>query len=277
MPTDQPFDLRAKLRAVSRALRASYEAESVGGSHTTEKGMRRESVLGQFLARHLPPCYGVSRGEVVAAHGAISRQVDVVVYDAFHAPLLQDSEVSRVFPAECVYAAIEVKPALNRESLAEAVRNVASVKRLDRSAIVEQHGGHRIYHGPKQNPPIFGAVFALESSDVAGRIVPLLAQHHREMPPETWVDCVCVLDQALVYHFCYMVNPLGESLWLPAVLDEDTRLGHYDSKEDTLFLFYLFLLYQLNAKDLFPPDLMSYARGSRLPDPQIYRGTPPPP
>jgi hypothetical protein len=67
------------------------------------------------------------------------------------------------------------------------------------------------------------------------------------------------------------VNPLGEALWRPAVLDPDTRLGHYDSKEDTLFLFYLFLLYQLNSKDLFPPELMLYVRNCRLPDPEIYR------
>jgi len=277
MPTDQPFDLQAKLRAVSRALRASYEADSVGGGHHGEKGLRRDSVLSQFLARHLPPCYGVSRGEVVAAGGAISRQVDVVVYDAFHAPLLQDSPVSRVFPAECVYAAIEVKDNLDHVALAKAVANVASVKTLDRSAIVEQHGGHRILHGPKQNPPIFGAIFALGASDVAKSIVPLLAQHHREMPPETWVDCVCILDRALIYHFAYLVNPLGEALWLPGVLDPDTRLGHYESKEDTLFLFYLFLLHQLNAKDLFPPDLMRYARGGPLPEPILYRGAPPPP
>jgi len=184
MPTDQPFDLQAKFRAVSRALRASYDAEGVGGGHGGEKGLRRDSVLGQFLARHLPPSYGVSRGGVVAANGATSRQVDVVIYDAFHSPLLQDSDVSRVFPAECVYAAVELKPVLNRSTLAEAVSNIASVKRLDRSAIVEQHGGHRIYHGPKENPPIFGAVFAVEAADVPGRIVPYLAQHQRENTPD---------------------------------------------------------------------------------------------
>ena len=127
MPADQPFDLQAKFRAVSRALRASYDAEGVRGGHGGEKGLQRDSVLGQFLARHLPPSYGVSRGEVVAANGAISRQVDVVIYDALRSPLLQDSDVSRVFPAECVYTAIELKPVLNRSTLAEAVSNIASV------------------------------------------------------------------------------------------------------------------------------------------------------
>ncbi|MBM4040387.1 MAG: hypothetical protein FJ290_17915 [Planctomycetes bacterium] len=278
MPPDQPFDLQTKLRALSRALRASYEADSVGGSHAAERGLRRECVLGQFLARHLPPCYGVARGEVVAANGAISRQVDVVVYDALHAPLLQDSPASRVFPAECVYAAIEVKAKLNPAELAAAAANIASVKTLERSAIVEQHGGHRIYHGPKQNPPIFGAIFALDTpSDVAKTIVPLLAHHHRSMPIGSWVDAVCILDRALIYHFAYFTNPLGEALWVPSVIDPDTRLGHYESGDDTLFLFYLYLLYQLNAKDLFPPDLLRYAQTVRVPDPTIYRGSPPAP
>lgn len=277
MSPNQAFDLRAKFRAASRALRASYEADSLGAGHSGEKGLRRESVLAQFLTRHLPPCYGVARGEVVAANGAASKQVDLVVYDALHAPLLQTAEASRVFPAESVYAAIELKDYLNCEALAKGVANIASVKRLDRSAVVEQHGGHRMSPAQRRNPPIFGAVFALDGSDAAQTLMPALAECHRNLPAEMWLDCVCVLDQALLYHFAYLVNAQGQSMWMPSVMDADTRLGHLSLGEDTLFFFYLFLLYQLNVQNLFPPDLMRYARGGPLPQPTMYRGAPPQP
>ena len=271
------FDLRAKFRAVSAALRANYEALGVGGDHRYEKGIRKEDLLCEFLARHLPAKYGVARGEIVAASGGMSRQIDVVIYDAFHAPLLQDSPVSRVFPAESVYAVIELKPLLHLTGLREAIETISSAKALPRSAIVEQHGGHRILHGPRENPPYFAAVFALQSSTLATHIVPQLAELHRHLPLEQHIDCVCSLDRGLVYHFLPHPDLRRLNQWVPTVLREGARLGYYDSADPALLLFYLFLLYQLNAKELFPPDLLQYVRGVDAPRPTIYRPESPAP
>jgi len=262
-------DLAAKFRALSRMLRASYEATSVGGRHPGEKGLRRDSALGDFLRAHLPPRYGVSRGEILDSTGRTSRQIDVVLYDALHAPLLQSTDASRVFPSECVYAAIELKTNLNAKSLDEAFRNIATAKALDRSAIVEQHGGHRIYDGPKQNPPLFGAIFALDSTVKPGHLAKRLLALHSGLPPALWVDAVCILDRSLFYHFALTTDARGVEYWTPTVLSKDSRLGYYISKADTLYLFFLYLLYQINAKDLFPPELMRYARMPDIPGPLI--------
>jgi len=120
---------------------------------------------------------------------------------------------------------------------------------------------------------MFGAIFAIAAGRMGDTIVPALIEHHEVLPRERWVDCVCVLDDTLVYHFC--MDPKGRGLidWVPAVLCEDSHLGYYESGEDTLLLFCLFLLYQLNAKELFPPDLIRYVSGLRLTGPRIhYRG-----
>lgn len=256
-----------RFRAVSRMLRASYDALSAGGRHTTEKGRRREDALIEVLRAYLPPRYAVSRGEIVSAKGQISKQIDVVIYDAFHSPLLQDSESSSIFPVECVYAAIEVKPHLDRSALNAAVENIQSAKALDRSAVVAVHGGHRRYHGPRQNPALFGAVFALDGGDPATSLVPRLAELHGRVPRELWLDCACILDKALIYHFA-RTEDTGD--WVFSTISRASRLGHVELGDDTLLLFYLCLLYQLNSRELFPPDLMCYARGIRPLRPHIH-------
>jgi hypothetical protein len=263
--------LRAKFRAEQRALRAKFDAQIAGGKHTYEKGLRHEQVLIDFLREHLPPRYGVSRGEIVDSKGHVARQADVVVYDAHHAPLLQGSEGSKVFASESVYAVIEVKPKLSRTSLADAVGAVATAKALDRSAIVATHHGHRLIGGPRENPPVFGAIFSLKGTS-PDYIVPALADLHGAMPWQQWADAVCILDEALIYHFAKRKGKDGQEGWSPTVLTSDSRLGYYDSKEDTLFYFYLFLLYQLSAKELFPPDFVRYAAGHPGPPLRIYLG-----
>lgn len=263
--------LRDKFRAEQRALRARFDSHRAGGKHAGEKGMRTEQVLIDFLREHLPPKYGVSRGEVVDSHDRIAVQADVVIYDALHAPLFQDSEGSKVFAAESVYSVIQVKPSLTRPMLVEAVEAVRSVKALDRSAVVASHGGHERLHGPPENLPPFGAIFALESAEPE-TLVPNLADLHGTMPSWEWVDAICVLDKTLVYHFAQTRGEDGKWTWAPTVLTPDARLGCFGSGEDTLFFFYLFLLYQLSAKELFPPDFVRYASAIPQAPPRVYLG-----
>jgi len=269
MAESHRFDLSAKFRGMSRALRGSYDAARVGGRHAGEKGMRREHTLHEFLRRHLPPRYGVARGEIVSARGEVSRQVDVVIYDALFSPLLQSADASGVFAAESVYAAIEVKASLNTTDLAEAVYNIKSVKALSRSATVREHGGHRRLHAARANPPIFGAVFAPKGSNIPKRVFPGLEEHNRQLPRELWIDCVCILDKALLYHFVRGGQPPGFLHWIPSVLSEESYLGYIEAKKDTLMIFFLFLLHQINSKDLFPPDLLQYAQGLPVPAPVV--------
>jgi hypothetical protein len=257
--------LREKFRAESAAMKARIEASLTGGKHSIERGMRREQVVVDFLRGWLPPRYGVARGEITDSTGQASRQCDVVVYDALHAPLFQRSEASYLFPAECVYAVIEVKPHLTTFELEQGLRNIGAAKALDRSAIVAHHHGHRIHHGPAVNPPLFGAVVAATGARFRKTLAPALARLHRQRPVSQWLDCVCVLDDALFYHF--EMDPHGEELhdWVPAMLSADSFQGYYESGADTLLLFSLFLLWQLNARELFPPDLLRYADGLGTP------------
>ena len=272
MSKRSPFDLGARLRAVSRELRARYDAANIAGSHSGDKGLRREDVLRDFLRDVLPPKYGVGRGEVVSAYGGISKQVDVVIYDALHAPMLHTSPTSVLFPAECVYAAIEVKGHLTTGHLDGCVANIASVKELDRTACSDHVDGHGIDSLPGaeaviENPPPFCGVFAFESADLGNTIFPGLVERNRRVPRRLWMEFVAVLDVGIITHYTMLCS----GKWQATGLHDDSEHGCSVAGQDTLLYFYLLLLTQINARHLFPPELALYAETFGFPQPRIKR------
>ena len=253
------FSLCETFRSLSRAMRARFETCGAG-RHEADKGQRRESALREFLRAQLPGRYGVTRGEAIASLGEASRQADVLVYDALCAPVLLATDASMLLAAESVYAAIEVKPNLRVHDLKTAVRNIASVKSLSREAIVRSMPPRA--DEPRENPVPFGAVFAF-TSDAPARLLDKLVALHAKLHPSLWVDCVCILDRAVIHRFGFAPGPIG---WSPEFATLRTPLACIGAGADSLLLFYLLLCADLNAKTLRPPDLLHYAAGMELGD-----------
>ena len=256
------IELAETFGARSRELRARFEACGSGGRHRFEKGLRRESALREFLRSCLPAPFGVSRGEVAAATGEVSHQVDVLVYDALRAPVLLGAEDSLLVAAESVYAAIEVKPKLRGREVKEAVANIASVKALPRSALLRPPGAGL---APEQNPPVFGAVFSFDSVDPL-LVARQLRDHNAGLHPSLWVDYVCIHDRAVIYR--YAGGP-GPARWPGSDSAGPGPLACVAAGEHSLLVFYLALWQELNARTLLPPDLMFYSQGLRLPEPTL--------
>lgn len=192
MPQRPGFDLAGRFRAASREMRARYESASLVGRHGGDKGLRREDALRGFLREVLPPKYGVGRGEVVSALGDISKQMDIVIYDALHAPMIFTSATSRIFPAESVYATIEVKSRLTVATLDSCIENILSVKRLPRNACTDHVDGHAVDSLPGaepeiESPPPFCGVFAFEAMDLRRKIFPALVWRNRGIPRSYWM------------------------------------------------------------------------------------------
>ena len=246
------LDLAAAFRAVSKTMRARVEECDAAGRHPIEKGVRRESAVREFLRDRLTGRYGVDRGEVICAIGEASRQVDVLVYDTCPGAVLLRSDTSVLVAAESVYAAIEIKPVLDGRALKVAAENIASVKRLPRSAIAR--GLPPWGDEPMSNPLPFGAVFAFESQPPA-KLLATLEKINAKQPPALWVDAVCILDRALIHRRGELPGPAG---WSPDLADKPTLLACLDAGPDSLLLFYHLLCRDLNAKTLRPPDLMMY-------------------
>ncbi len=253
-PQPPAFDLAAAFRAFNAELLAHLEALD-GGHHATGKGQRREAAFRDFLRRHLPARFGVGHGEVTTPWGEISREVDILIYDAAGAtPFLHDADEALVLPIECVYAAIEVKPLLNAVQLRDALGVVRSVKALRLPAVGSV---------PSPRPPILGGLLACRS--IAPEVLARrLREAHEGTSPSLWMDCVCILNKAVIHRQCGMPGP-GD--WTPEATDTPIPLGCVEAGEDSLFYFYLLLRRDLEAKRLDPPDLMQYATGLCFPEP----------
>jgi hypothetical protein len=91
---------------ISHQMNAEIEAARSAASHSGVKGTAFENILKHFLTRHIPDRLGICTGQLVDSTGATSKQLDIIIYDKAHTPVLFRSEGIQVIPNECAYAVI---------------------------------------------------------------------------------------------------------------------------------------------------------------------------
>lgn len=118
--------------------------------HKGEKGRQREEGLAQFLRENLPEKYGVGTGEIISSEGdKVSPQCDIIIYDRLNMPIIGKTNSVQQIPIEAVFAVIEVKSNLDKESLKDAEKKLSTIRNLPRCpSITELQAG-------KMRGPIF--------------------------------------------------------------------------------------------------------------------------
>lgn len=98
-------------------------------------GATKEHPARVQLERLMPGNVGVGSGIVVDSYGAVSRQQDIVIYEKL-APIFthNDAPEATYYPIEGVVAVGEVKSALGKAELQDAILKSVSVKSLRRRA-----------------------------------------------------------------------------------------------------------------------------------------------
>ncbi|MBM4431458.1 MAG: hypothetical protein FJ026_14105 [Chloroflexi bacterium] len=137
-------------------------------NHPGESGRAREQIIAEFFHRLLPRSYSISTGFVIDATGAISRQVDLVIYRNDYHPVFEIGGIKH-FLVESVAVAMENKASIgSTDALHRALENIKSVKALDRT----NRGKNYTLIGPQKgvtcNPDdfqhqIFGAIVTEQS------------------------------------------------------------------------------------------------------------------
>jgi len=114
--------------------------------HRGERGRIAEDIIRGVLAKVMPRRFSIGTGVVFSADGDVSRQTDIVIYDNFYnAPLLSEFGAG-IFPAEIVFATLEVKSVLTKVELRRSIdaimqmRKVGSKKRYVVPITVLQEG-----------------------------------------------------------------------------------------------------------------------------------------
>lgn len=87
-----------------------------------------------MLESILPTRYRVSKGFVIDADGCRSDQVDLLIYDRHFSPVLLDVGDYLFVPAEAVFAVLEIKQEMNRDTIKYATDKVAAVRNLRRTS-----------------------------------------------------------------------------------------------------------------------------------------------
>lgn len=134
-------------------------------SHPGIRGEKREDGVRKFIAGQLPDSLSVVTGQAVDYFGTVSRQLDVMVYDAtLNAPF--EGENIKLLPAEALLAIVEVKSTLSSKEWPRIAQSVARYLELQpyRKPFATRRGGQRAT--PDELPRCFYSVVAF-SSDLA--------------------------------------------------------------------------------------------------------------
>lgn len=156
------MDLRNIFLGLQRQMIATLQAEREILQHPGTKGASTELRWLKMLESYLPKRYRADRAFVLDCDGALSEQIDIVIYDRQYSPFLFNQDDAKYVPAEAVYAVIEVKQELNPENIAYAGKKAGSVRRLRRTSAPIPHAGGTF--GPKNPPYILAGIAALEST-----------------------------------------------------------------------------------------------------------------
>ncbi len=75
--------------------------------HAGTNGASREDLLVRLLGKHLPGRYGISSGHLITADNQWSKQQDVIIYDRFNSPLVEDLGHEKIIFVESTLVAGE--------------------------------------------------------------------------------------------------------------------------------------------------------------------------
>ncbi len=102
--------------------------------HNGEKGQEMEEVFRSELRRILPNRFGITIGFVVDSLGGQSKQLNIIIYDALNTSPIFVGDGRIIIPAECTYAAGEIKTHMGKDEISDCFEKCWSFKSLDRSA-----------------------------------------------------------------------------------------------------------------------------------------------
>lgn len=186
------FNLKDSFVAFQESLEANLGLSRRSTTHPGAKGTATEFGWLEMLKGHLPRRYCVEKGFVVDSDGAVSDEIDIIVFDQHYSPFLLKHQGIIHVPAESVYAALEIKPTLNKSNLLYAGKKIASVRRLRRTSVPIRHAGGKF--SAVTPPDILGAFLCLNSAWTSFRGNGASNAFHA-LKGEHRIELGCVLEQ----------------------------------------------------------------------------------
>ncbi|OPX84591.1 MAG: hypothetical protein A4E53_03849 [Pelotomaculum sp. PtaB.Bin104] len=246
------------IAAESEMLRAFYK------SHHGKLGEAREILLQRFLTTYLPKRLGVGSGFALLSSSNISTEQDIVIYDALNNPVFFPECRSAIFPPSAIQALIEVKSSLDKNDLEKTVHKTCLVKQELRKV-----PSILVLESPRLMEPLV-CLFAYSSQDL--RVVKeTLISIQRNIAEDDRLDLVCILNEGVISSGTYFnISMFGEpnSSHRRSMTPERQKeiLTKYPDKvltyrlrENSLLVFYYWLLSYIIRRPVIIPDIIRYA------------------
>src|SRR5882724_4731113 len=156
-----PINLDEIISSAGRQLRADFAEIQKCNPHAAERGSEAEETLKQFLREKLPRRFDVASGIVIGSDNQISRQTDVIIYDAMNSPVYRTGSRVQILPRDNVACVIEVKSKLNKDELKDAASKIANVKTIKATPICG--ADQPVTFSDIMTTSVLGCVFAFDS------------------------------------------------------------------------------------------------------------------
>ena len=232
--------------------------------HTGNRGHFRERIIEEFLRPLLPNCYGLGTGEIFSRTGNSSNQVDIVIYDDVFSTVFFRQKDIKLFPAESVYGTIEVKSRLTSHELESSVKNIISVKELQRDdsttldilPFVEISLGSGLTSDKSIRNPYLGYVFAYDgiTSITTAQYLnhQLKSIHDKQLMP----DFIFNLEKR--YVTLRMMKKEGQLIPSQQGKEYDTFVSVSFDKKEVMTMLFLTLNIQINQTRLKAINMNDY-------------------
>ena len=239
-------------------MKHSFAKGRAALSHNLTKGEVAEEAVRRFLRERFPSSIAIVKGQIIDSHGQLSKQLDVIIYDATHTPILYTSEEgdNRLVPSEGVLAVIEVKSHIGPSDVPGVIANMTSVKLLDKSAYYPQAWPIKMimnmYGRTYDHFPTLYFLFAHEAGDLAA-VAATFGALVSQFEVDKRLDCACILNKGVLVNW----TPSGMIDGIPG---PGTTLRGYQT-ENALLLFYLLMTRFVFQAQMRPIELTRYMPG----------------
>ena len=176
-------------------------------SHSGAKGDATEDEWIKWFSAYFPKRYKAEKkGFVIDCEGNLSDEIDIIIYDEYHSPIIFQVGTVKYIAAESVFAVFEVKQTLTKEHIEYASKKIESVRKLKRtSADINTLWGSNKGKKPQQ---IIGGLLTYKTDWVDKKIIENIQTNIKVLEPENQIDFICCF-RSLACHIEYGEVPIS--------------------------------------------------------------------
>ncbi len=255
------FSIKDVFDKVSQRMRIDFEESRDALNHPTLKGDAAEEIVRDFFKKYLPKNLTITSGIVIDSEGHFSKQIDIIICDAFKSPVFYEKKDIRVIPIETVYAVIEVKSVLKGGQISSICDNMNSIKKMKKQAFYIPSGAiikkYKFYDSYTDHFPVLYFIFAFSAENPTKICQQINLEHlKRNFQISNRIDLCCILDEYVFLNATVDENSNVESV--VGIPNDKTTFSSYPTK-NALLLFYSLIsnyLFQASCFDFKMKDYL---------------------